>query len=138
MARRSSDEQAEHDRVVRLLARQRFPQETCRVVINPGDQRNRGLTYTTRSCRRRTVYPDIVALLAPGTELCAVGEVETASTVTPAAVTHWRLLAQHAPRLYLFVPLASAEAAKGLVEGIANVQLRTYRLHGDCIIVGET
>jgi len=136
MARRSRDEQAEHDRVVLLVAQQRFPRETCRVMTNPGTEENCGLTYVTNGAAAHTVYPDIVAVMRPDREVVAVGEVETKSTVTRGHSGQWRLFAQHANACYIFVPAESVEAAKPLVQGVSNLQLRAYSFdsHGNIIV----
>ena len=136
MARRSHDEQAEHDRVVLLVAAQRFPRETCHVITNPGTEENLGLTYVTDDGDGYTVYPDIVAVVRPDREIVAVGEVETQSTVTRAHSGQWRLFAQHANACYLFVPAESVEAARPLVHGIKNLRLRAYSFdaHGNIVV----
>jgi len=126
MARRSRDEQAEHDRAVLLIAQQRFPQTTCHVTTNCGTEQNYGLPYVTCDGARRLLYPDIVAVMAPDGEVVAVGEVETAGTVTEAHSGQWRRFAQHSEACYLFVPVASVEDAKRLAEDIENLQLRAY------------
>jgi len=113
---------------VRLIAQRRYPHECCRVITNPGTEQNHGITYTTHRGTRRTVYPDIVALLKPDEEVAAVGEVETASTVTESAMRHWRLLAEHTPRFYLYVPVGAADAARELVADLDNAYLRIYRI----------
>jgi len=135
MASRSHEEQAEHDRVVLLVAQQRFPQETCHVIMNPGIEENCGLTYVTADGSYDTVYPDIVALMRPDREIVAVGEVETKSTVTRGHSGQWRLFAQHATSCYVFVPAESVEAAKQLVRGIENLRLRTYSFDCDGNII---
>jgi len=138
MARRSGREQEEHDAAVGLIAERRFPQGTCRVVANPGREQNGALTYTTRSGLRRAVYPDIVALMEPGREILAVGEVETASTVTAGRARQWRLLAKHARACYVFVPVDSADAASRLVENVEGIHLRTYAFDSDGnIVIGD-
>ncbi|MGD8237234.1 MAG: hypothetical protein PVH68_01665 [Armatimonadota bacterium] len=136
MARRSRDEQAEHDRVVLLVAQQRFPRETCHVIANPGREENCGLTYVTDHADGYTVYPDIVAVMRPDREIVAVAEVETRSTVTRAHSGQWRLFAQHANAFYLFVPVASVEAAAALVQDVNNLRLRGYSFdpHGNIIV----
>jgi hypothetical protein len=126
MARRSRDEQAEHDRAVLLIAQQRFPQTTCHVTTNCGTEENCGLPCITCDGARRLAYPDIVAVMEPDGEIIAVGEVETAGTVTEAHSGQWRRFAQHAETCYLFVPVATIETAKSLAEGIENLQLRAY------------
>ena len=126
MARRSRDEQAEHDRVVLLIAQQRFPQTTCRVTTNCGTEKNCGLPCVTCDGARRITYPDIVAVMEPDGEIVAVGEVETAGTVTKGHSGQWRRFARHAETCYLFVPAGSVETAKSLAEDIENLQLRTY------------
>ncbi|MFQ5810592.1 MAG: hypothetical protein ACE5JM_13330 [Armatimonadota bacterium] len=126
MARRSRDEQAQHDRVVLLVAQQRFPRETCHVATNPGTEENCGLAYVTDDGDGYTVYPDIVALMRPDREIVAVAEVETTSTVTGGHSGQWRLFAQHANAFYLFVPLESVEAATALVRDVENLRLRAY------------
>ena len=138
MARRSLTEQAEHDRVVRLAAKQRFPQGACCVFTNPGAERNRGLDYRMLSGRRRTVYPDIVALWEADANVLAVGEVETVGTVKPSALPQWRLFARHAPDFYLFVPLETADTAEQLAAGIGNLHLRFYCFDDEGrIVVGD-
>jgi len=135
MPRRSGREQAEHAAAVRLIAEKRFPQRTCCVLANPGREHNRALTYTTRSGVRRAVYPDIVALMEPGPRIVAVGEVETASTVTAGRARQWKLLTRLAEACYVFVPLAAADVAARLVEGVERIHLRTYAFDADGNIV---
>ena len=126
MAGRSHEEQAQHDRVVLLVAQQRFPRETCRVMTNPGTEENCGLSHLTDGGEGYTVYPDIVAVMRPDKEIVAVGEVETRSTITQGHSGQWRLFAQHANAFYLFVPLETVEEATSLIRGIKNVHLRAY------------
>ena len=126
MPGRTPDEQGEHDRVVLLVAAQRFPRETCHVITNPGTEENCGLSYVTDSGDGYTVYPDIVAVMLPDREIVAVGEVETRSTVTRQHSGQWRLFAQHASACYVFVPLESVQAAKSLGQGMKNLHLRAY------------
>jgi hypothetical protein len=135
VAQRSKEEQAEHDEVVRLIAEARFPHESCRVVTNPGTQRHHGISYVTSSGKRGVLYPDIVSLLEADAKLVAAGEVETQSSVTPAALPHWRLFAQNAPHFYLYVPVDAATVASGLLREIENVWLRTYCFDADGGIV---
>jgi hypothetical protein len=74
------------------------------LVTNPGDTRNEGVPYPVAG-GEAIAYPDIIARERFTGKLAAVGEVETASSVTEAeAREEWELYACLAPKFFLYVP----------------------------------
>jgi len=84
-------------------------------VTNPGAQENAAVPYPTEA-GQALAYPDIVAHEKFTKKLAAVGEVETADTVTDAeAEAEWALFAQLAPRFFLYVPAELEPEARDLL-----------------------
>lgn len=114
MAERDEKNQQEHDTLLEMISRKiKIP--TWTLVTNPGAQENAGVPYPTAS-GQALAYPDIVAHEKFTKKLAAVGEVETAESVTAAeAEAEWALYTSLAPRFFLYVPAELTPEAKDLL-----------------------
>jgi hypothetical protein len=114
MAVRDEKNQQEHDTLLEMISRKiKIP--TWTLATNPGQQQNAGVPYPT-AAGRALAYPDIVAHEKFTKKLAAVGEVETAESVTAEeAEAEWTLFSQLAPRFFLYVPAEMAPEAKDLL-----------------------
>src|SRR5215212_11596651 len=114
MAERDEKNQQEHDTLLEMISRKiTIPQ--WRLVTNPGAQQNAAVPYPT-SAGQALAYPDIVAHEKFTKKLAAVGEVETADSVTAAeAEAEWALYTSLAPRFFLYVPAELAPEAKDIL-----------------------
>src|SRR5215218_6274484 len=103
MALRDEKNQQEHDTLLEMISRKiKIP--TWTLVTNPGQQQNAGVAYPTEA-GQALAYPDMVAHERFTKKLAAVGEVETADSVTAEeAEAEWTLFSQLAPRFFLYVP----------------------------------
>lgn len=100
---RDAKSRKEHDTLLEMIAR-RIQIPVWTLAINPGDTRNEGIPYPTPD-GEAIAYPDIVARERFTGKLAAVGEVETASSVTELeARAQWSLFAHLAPKFFLYVP----------------------------------
>jgi hypothetical protein len=119
VAERDEKNQQEHDTLLEMISRKiKIP--TWTLVTNPGQQENAAVAYPTAS-GQALAYPDIVVHEKFTKKLAAVGEVETADSVTAAeAEAEWALFTSLAPRFFLYVPAELAPEAKDL--------LRRYRI----------
>jgi hypothetical protein len=128
-----------HDRVVRFIAKHRFP--------FPGqtDWPADNVTLTNVTSRQRgiptpegTHFPDIVVVARDGT-LREVAEVETELTEETAKVWAWGSAAADTKtktgvrHFFAYVPEGLGEAARQLLErgGISHAGLRTWRIDPD-------
>jgi hypothetical protein len=111
---RDEKSQQEHDTLLGMIAR-KISVSVWTIVTNPGDARNQGVPYPTET-GEAVAYPDIVAREKFTGRLAAVGEVETASSVTAEeAEREWALYASLAPKFFLYVPKECEEAARRLL-----------------------
>jgi hypothetical protein len=130
---------ADHDRVVRFVARHRFP--------FPGqtDWPADNVTLTNETSRQRGIptpeglhYPDIV-VVARGGDLREVAEVETELSEATARVWAWGSAAADTKtktgvrHFFVYVPDGLAGAARDLLErhGISHAGLRTWRIDAE-------
>lgn len=110
---RSPEEQARHDRALQDIARAYLRYERI-VLTNPDGQRNVAVGR---------MYPDLVIKeRVPPAEarreprVLLIGEVETPSSVNEEEVAQWRAYSRLGLPFVLFVPHASLEAARRLLE----------------------
>ena len=114
MAQRDEKNQQEHDTLLEMISR-RIKIPTWTLVTNPAAQENAGVPYPTAS-GQALAYPDIVAYEKFTRKLAAVGEVETADSVTAEeAKEEWALYAMLAPRFFLYVPAELEPEARDLL-----------------------
>jgi hypothetical protein len=109
VAQRDPKNQQEHDTLLEMIARKiRIP--TWVVATNPGVEQNTAVPYPTQA-GQALAHPDIVVHEKFTRKLAAVGEVETADSVTAnEAETEWALFGSLAPKFFLYIP---AELAPG-------------------------
>jgi pyruvate/2-oxoglutarate dehydrogenase complex dihydrolipoamide acyltransferase (E2) component len=101
-------EQLEHDRVIRLL-QARYKRKTD-VIINPGSELNQSITVGDL-----VVYPDVLVFAEGTKKLLATVEVETGESVNALeAQSQWARFCKLKVPFYLYVPMASVEAARRL------------------------
>jgi hypothetical protein len=114
VAERDEKNQQEHDTLLEMISRKiKIP--TWTLATNPGAQENAAVAYPTAAGQARA-YPDIVAHEKFTKKLAAVGEVETAESVTAAeAEAEWALYTSLAPRFFLYVPAELAPEAKDIL-----------------------
>jgi len=114
MATRDEKNQQEHDTLLEMISRKiTIPQ--WRVVTNPGAQQNASVPYPTES-GQALAYPDIVIHEKFTKKLAAVGEVETADSVSDEeAAAEWALFSQLAPKFFLYVPAELEPEARDLL-----------------------
>ena len=130
---------ADHDRVVRFVAKHRFP--------FPGqtDWPADNVTLTNETTRQRGIdtpegvhYPDIVVVARGGT-LREVAEVETELSPDTAKIWAWGSAAADTKtktgvrHFFVYVPEGQGEAARRLLErhAISHAGLRTWRIDAD-------
>ena len=114
MAQRDPKNQQEHDTLLEMISR-RIKIPTWTLVTNPGDHQNAGVPYPTEA-GQALAYPDLVMHEKFTRKLAAVGEVETADSVTEAeADGEWALYASLAPRFFLYVPAELEPEARALL-----------------------
>jgi hypothetical protein len=130
---------ADHDRVVRFVARHRFP--------FPGqtDWPADNVTLTNETERRRGIdtpegihYPDIVITTGTG-EIREVAEVETAVSEDRARVWAWGSAASDTKtktgvrHFFVYVPRGLGDEARRLLErhGISFAGLRTWEIDAE-------
>jgi len=130
---------ADHDRVVRFIARHRFP--------FPGqtDWPADNVTLTNETSRQRGIetpeglhYPDIV-VIAGGGALREVAEVETELTAETAKTWSWGSAAADTKtktgvrHFFVYVPEGQGDAARALLDrhAISHAGLRTWRIDAD-------
>ena len=121
-------EQAEHDRVIRLLqAKSRRRYETG---INPGSEQNVAVGSGASA-----LYPDVVLQsLERGHRLQAVIEVETGESVNHLeALAQWAHLGRLKVPFYLYVPAGMVDVARRLCEDnqIQAGEIWSYHSIGD-------
>src|SRR2546425_451658 len=114
VAERDEKNQQEHDTLLEMISRKiKIP--TWTLVTNPGVQQNAGVAYPTEA-GQALAYPDIVVHEKFTRKLAAVGEVETADSVTAAeADREWALFTSLAPRFFLYVPAELEPEARDLL-----------------------
>src|SRR5687768_6879037 len=114
MSVRDEKNQQEHDTLLEMISRKiKIP--TWTLATNPGSQENAGVAYPA-AAGQALAYPDIVAHEKFTKKLAAVGEVETAESVTAEeAEAEWALYTSLAPRFFLYVPAELAPEAKALL-----------------------
>lgn len=130
---------ADHDRVVRFVAKSRFP--------FPGqtDWPADNVTLTNETVRQRGIstpegihYPDIVVIERDGA-LREVAEIETELTADTAKIWSWGSGAADTKtktgvrHFFVYVPEGQADTARGLLErhAISHAGLRTWRIDAD-------
>lgn len=114
MAARDAKSRQEHDTLLDMIAR-RLKIPTWTIATNPGDAGGEGIAYPSPQ-GEAIAYPDIVAREKFTGRLAAVGEVETASSVTEEeARDQWRLFARLAPKFFLYVPKECEAEARRLL-----------------------
>jgi hypothetical protein len=130
---------ADHDRVVRFIAKNRFP--------FPGqtDWPADNVTLTNETSRQRGIdtpegvhYPDIV-VVARGGALREVAEVETELAAETATVWSWGSAAADTKtktgvrHFFVYVPEGQGDAARELLDhhAISHAGLRTWRIDAD-------
>jgi hypothetical protein len=114
VAQRDEKNQQEHDTLLDMISR-RIKIPTWTLVTNPGAQENAGVAYPSEA-GQAMAYPDIVAHEKFTRKLAAVGEVETAESVTAAeAQEEWAVFTSLAPRFFLYVPAELAPEARDLL-----------------------
>ena len=133
---RSAAARDAHDRVVRFVARSRFP------FPGQADWPADNVTLTNETSRQRgidtpegTHYPDIV-VVARGGALREVAEVETELTAETAKVWAWGSAAADTKtktgvrHFFVYVPEGEADAARELLDrhAISHAGLRTWRI----------
>ena len=102
--------QEEHDILVEMLAR-RLTIPTWVVTTNVARQ----APVPCPTSPSGSAYPDIVAHEKFTRRLAAVGEVETAATLSEEQAEVWATSAHLAPRFFLYVPDESEAAARALL-----------------------
>jgi hypothetical protein len=114
VAERDEKNQQEHDTLLEMISRKiKIP--TWTLVTNPGAQQNAGVPYPA-AAGQALAYPDIVVHEKFTRKLAAVGEVETADSVTAAeADSEWALFTSLAPKFFLYVPAETASEARDLL-----------------------
>jgi hypothetical protein len=114
VAQRDPKNQQEHDTLLEMIARKiRIP--TWIVTTNPAAQQNGGVAYPT-AAGQALAYPDIVVHEKFTRKLAAVGEVETADSITPEeADSEWALYTSLAPKFFLYVPAEMASETRDLL-----------------------
>jgi hypothetical protein len=111
---RSEQSQQEHDTLLEMIAR-RIKIPTWTLATNPGAARNEGVPYPAAG-GEALAYPDVVARERFTGKIAAVGEVETASSVTEAeAREEWELFSHLAPKFFLYVPKECEAGARRLL-----------------------
>jgi hypothetical protein len=130
---------ADHDRVVRFIAKSRFP------FPGQADWPPDNVTLTNETSRQRGIptpdgphYPDIVVVARSG-ELREVAEVETELTGETARIWAWGSAAADTKtktgvrHFFVYVPEPMAEAARQLLDrhAISHAGLRTWRIDAD-------
>lgn len=122
-------EQLEHDRVIRLL-QQDLAKKKVDVGINPGAEQNASVGGAGRK-----EFPDAVLYSTEkGRKLIGVVEVETAESVNHLeAMSQWAHLAKLRVPFHLYVPTASADAARRLSEDhrISVTEIWSYHQVGE-------
>lgn len=114
MAARDEKSGQEHDTLLDMVAR-RIKIPTWTLATNPGDARVEGIEHPSPE-GTATAYPDLIARERFTGRLAAVGEVETASSVTEEeARDEWRLYAHLAPKFFLYVPKECEADARRLL-----------------------
>jgi hypothetical protein len=115
VAARDAKSRQEHDTLLDMIAR-RLKIPTWTIATNPGDAGDEGVPYPSPEGFSAIAYPDILAREKFTGRLSAVGEVETASSVTEEeARDQWRLFAQLAPKFFLYVPKECEAEARRLL-----------------------
>jgi hypothetical protein len=121
---------AVESQAVAQIARQRFPypsapQPNLKTLTNLPDR-----TLGVRDATGSLVFPDIVVIDAPTTEVQMVGEVETVRSLDEEQDLEdkWRVFTSLGP-LYLFVPMSRLDRGKARLRaaGIKPAGLRTWR-----------
>jgi hypothetical protein len=114
VAQRDEKNQQEHDTLLEMISRKiKIP--TWTLVTNPGQQQNAGVAYPTEA-GQALAYPDIVIHEKFTRKLAAVGEVETANSVTAEeAQEEWALFTSLAPKFFLYVPAEQEAEARDLL-----------------------
>jgi len=130
---------ADHDRVVRFVARHRFP------FPGQADWPADNVTLTNETTRQRGIptpeglhYPDIV-VVARGGALREVAEVETSLGEDTAKIWAWGSAAADdktrtgVRHFFVYVPEGQADLARQLLErhAISHAGLRTWRIDAD-------
>jgi hypothetical protein len=88
---------------------------TWTLATNPGPAQNAGVSYPTEA-GQALAYPDMVMHEKFTRKLAAVGEVETAGSVTAEeAETEWALFSRLAPKFFLYVPAELEPEARDLL-----------------------
>lgn len=114
MAQRDEKNQQEHDTLLDMVSR-RIKIPTWTVTTNPGAQENAGVPYPA-AAGQALAYPDIVIHEKFTRKLAAVGEVETADSVTAEeAEAEWALYTSLAPKFFLYIPAELAPEARDLL-----------------------
>jgi hypothetical protein len=114
VAARDEKSRQEHDTLLDMIAR-RIKIPTWTLATNPGETGGEGVPYPSPE-GEALAYPDIIARERFTGRLAAVGEVETASTVTEEeARDQWRLYAHLAPKFFLYVPKECEAEARRLL-----------------------
>ena len=128
MAVRGETKEFIHTRAVQDIAKARFafPTEKYRhykTYVNHPER-----TMGVRLPSRGAVYPDIIVVEDPENYVRMLAQVETTDTVNGESAEEWLTFAQLGP-LYLFVPVGTADRAKGLCKQfkVSVVGLRTWR-----------
>ena len=123
---RGEESQHAHDIATSLIARHRFGIDDWDVAINPALEENVAVEGA-----EVVAYPDIVARDASG--VIAIGEIETADSISEEAAAQWRKFGELCPRMYLFVPEGTEQAVVELLDNhsICCAGLRTYSLDED-------
>ena len=131
---------ADHDRVVRFIARYRFP------FPGQADWPADNVTLTNETSPQRGIptpeggvhYPDIIVMARGGT-VREVAEVETELSPETARIWSWGSAAADTKtktgvrHFFVYVPEGQADAARVLLEryAISHAGLRTWRVDPD-------
>jgi hypothetical protein len=117
-------------RTAKQVARQRFnyptaDQQNWKAFTNLPDR-----TLGVRDGTGATVFPDVVVIDAPTTEVMLVAEIETVRSLTEDLdlAEKWRAFASIGP-LYLFVPMSEIDKGRAAVRAakVTLAGLRTWR-----------
>lgn len=109
--KRSPSDWELHDNVIRRLKtwlESKHP--NCYVIINPGQERNQGVTRDSE-----TVYPDVVFRPSRGENITRLYEVETVDSVDEEEVIQWKTYDAGPSSFYFVVPENTVDVAKELI-----------------------
>ena len=115
--KRTQLSQTEHDKLVAMIARERFSYEDRTTYTNPDGEQNYAVNGE---------YPDIVAVKSGDTPI--MGEVETEESVTEEESEQWKRYAALSGAIYLYVPKSKVSDAKAIIKSkkIGITELRSY------------